>query len=81
LIDQQNAFSESGTSPPRHVTLVDLVPGCTVGRVALDSRGSDVILARDRSPLLQRPLGAGDIVELLPEDRQLLACGPRRGRP
>ena len=74
----QKPFSESGTSPPRRVTLsrIDLVPGCTVATgVGLDVDGNEVTFAADWRPALALAdaLAAGDAVEVLLEDWQVLA--------
>jgi hypothetical protein len=76
--DTQKPFSESGTSPPRRVTLIriDLVPGCTVGTgVGLDADGNEVFFATDWRPALAvaDALAAGEAVEVLLEDWQVLA--------
>ena len=76
--NQQKPFSESGTSPPIRVTLsrIDLVPGCTVGTgVGLDAEGNEVTFAADWRPALAlaEALAAGEEVEVLLEDWQVLA--------
>ena len=78
MIDPQKSFSESGTSPPRRLTLtrIDLVPGCTVGTgVGLDANGNEVTFAGDWRPLLQcaEALDSGEEVEVLLQDWQVLA--------
>ena len=71
-------FSESGTSPPRRVTLirVHLFPGRTVGiGVGRDAEGNEVTFAADWRPtlVLADALAAGETVEVLLEDWQVLA--------
>ena len=71
-------FSESGTSPPRRVTLsrIDLVPGCTIATgVGLDADGNELAFAVDWRPALAiaDALAAGDPVEVFLEDWQVLA--------
>jgi hypothetical protein len=78
MVDQQKSFSESGTSPPRRVTVthVDLVPGCTAGTgVGLDARGNEATFAGDWRPLLQcaEALDSGEAVEVPLDESQVTA--------
>ena len=75
--DPQKPFSESGSSPPRRVTLtrIDLVPGCTVGTGAgLDPNGNDVTFAADwrHCLALAEALAAGHTVEVTLADWQVV---------
>lgn len=83
----QKPSSESGSSPPRRLTLthVDLVPGGTVGTgVGLDAQGDEVSFAGGWSPLLQCALASqsGGTIEVYlsggarPQSRMTL-----RGQP
>jgi hypothetical protein len=65
----QKPFSESGTSPPRHVTLtrVQITPGCTVALgEGLDECGRAVSFAGDWRPMVMmaEELRAGRRVEV-----------------
>jgi len=75
--NQQKPFTESGTSPPRRVTLsrIDLVPGCTVATgVGHDAEGNEITFAADRRPAsaLAEALAAGELVDVLLDGWQVL---------
>jgi hypothetical protein len=75
--DGQRPFTESGTSPPRRVTLsrIDIVPGCTVATgVGLDAEGNEVTFAADWRPalMLGEALAAGRTVEVTLADWQVI---------
>lgn len=79
----QKPFSESGTSPPFHITLtrIDLVPGCTVASGAgLDADGNEVTFATDWRPALALAelLQAGRTVEVTLADWQVICWDSRR---
>ena len=83
--DIQKPHSESGSSPPLHVTLsrIDLVPGCTVGTgVGLDAEGNEVTFAADWRPCLAlaEALQSGETVEVILADWQVI-CWDSRRRP
>ncbi len=74
--DIHKPFSESGTSPPRRVTLtsINLVPGSTVATgVGLDADGNEITFAADWHPALalSDALAAGEAVEFFLEDWQV----------
>jgi hypothetical protein len=67
--DAQKLFTESGSSPPRRVTLtrITLTPSCTVGTgVGLDAQGNKAAFAADWRPCLAlaEALAAGGTVEV-----------------
>ena len=74
----QKPFSESGTSPPRRVsvTQVQIMPGCTVTLgEGLDECGRAVSFAGDWRPMLAiaQALDRGEAVEVYLADWQVLA--------
>jgi hypothetical protein len=78
MSNAQKSFSESGSSPPRRVTLtrIRLVTGCTVGTgVGLDPEGNEVTFAADWRPclVLAEALVMGEPVEVYLEDWQVIA--------
>jgi len=75
--DSQSPLSESGTSPPRRLSLVHVkvVPGRTAATgVGLDADGNEVSFAADwrHALVLAEALAAGESVEVL-EDWQIIA--------
>jgi hypothetical protein len=84
MSDTQKPFSESGSSPPRRVTLirVRLVPGCSVATgIGLDAEGREVTFAADwRTCLaLAEALQSGHAVEVTLAGWQFICwqCGGR----
>ncbi len=79
----QKPFSESGTSPPRRVSITDvqITPGCTVALgEGLDECGRAVSFAGDWRPMLAiaEALDRGEPVEAHLDDWQVIAW--RAGR-
>ena len=84
MSNQQKPFSESGSSPPRRITLIriDLVPGRTAGiGVGHDAEGNEVTFAADWRPCLAlaEVLQSGHEIEVTLASWQVICwkCGDR----
>jgi hypothetical protein len=83
--DPQKPFSESGTSPPRRITVtsVRVAPGCSVALgEGLDECGRVLRFYGERRPMLaiSGALEAGQQVHAYIHDWQVIAWARRRAR-